>query len=173
MKHLILTSNVLFSRNVRFEQYLQNMDHSLDFVSEALTTSMFNKAVVFAVVRMQLFFSLSDIDSKLALLKSNRVMTKRLDHLLHQNAIWSKTANPFQLTFSPYDPKNVRSTITSLGIIIHNGKRKINNNRSRLLEGNCHFRKFIMFICIHCRSRTNQWYRTKVTPERRKRRTKD
>lgn len=53
-------------------------------------------------------------------------MTKRLDHLLHQNAIWSKAINSFQLTFTPYDPKNIRSTITSLGVLIQNGKKKIN-----------------------------------------------
>ncbi|CAF1301205.1 unnamed protein product [Adineta steineri] len=98
-------------KNTRFEQYLQNIDHSLDFVSEALTTG-----------------------SKTALLTSNRVMSKRLDHLLHQNAIWSKPVNPFQLTFSPYDPKNIRSTITSLGTLVQNGKKKINNNRSIFME---------------------------------------
>lgn len=56
-------------------------------------------------------------------------MSKRLDHLLHQNAIWSKSVNPFQLSFTPYDPKNIRSTITSLGVLVHNGKRKINTNK--------------------------------------------
>lgn len=93
-------------KNTRFEQYLQNIDHSLDFVNEALTTS-----------------------SKLALLKSNRVMTKRLDHLLHQNAIWSKAISPFQLTFTAHDPKNIRSTITSLGVLVQSGKRKYTNNK--------------------------------------------
>ncbi|CAM4769836.1 unnamed protein product [Rotaria magnacalcarata] len=97
-------------KNTRFEQYLQNIDHSLDFVNEALTTS-----------------------SKMAILKSNRVMNKRLDHLLHQNAIWSKAINPFQLKFSPNDPKNIRSTITSLGVLVHNGKRKITNNNKIIL----------------------------------------
>ena len=57
-------------------------------------------------------------------------MNKRLDHLLHQNAIWSKATNPFQLSFTPYDPKNIRSTITNLGVLVHNGKRKINNNNN-------------------------------------------
>jgi len=94
-------------KNTRFEQYLQNIDHSLDFVNEALTTG-----------------------SKTALVTSNRVMTKRLDHLLHQNAIWSKAINPFQLSFTPYDPKNIRSTITSLGVLVQNGKKKITNNKS-------------------------------------------
>ncbi|CAF1467005.1 unnamed protein product [Rotaria magnacalcarata] len=72
-------------KNTRFEQYLQNIDHSLDFVNEALTTS-----------------------SKMAILKSNRVMNKRLDHLLHQNAI-------------------------CLGVLVHNGKRKITNNNKIIL----------------------------------------
>jgi hypothetical protein len=57
-------------------------------------------------------------------------MSKRLDHLLHQNAIWSKAINPFQLTFSPYDPKNICSTITSLGVLAQNGKKKLNNNNN-------------------------------------------
>ncbi|UJR10106.1 hypothetical protein I4U23_014328 [Adineta vaga] len=92
-------------KNTRFEQYLQNIDHSLDFVNEALTTG-----------------------SKTALLTSNRIMTKRLDHLLHQNSVWSKAVNPFQLNFTPYDPKNIRSTITSLGVLVQNGRKKITNN---------------------------------------------
>jgi len=62
-------------------------------------------------------------------------MTKRLDHLLHQNAIWSKAINPFQLSFTPYDPKNIRSTITSLGVLVQNGKKKINNNKSIFPHG--------------------------------------
>lgn len=65
-----------------------------------------------------------EVGSKTALLTSNRVMTKRLDHLLHQNAIWSKAVNPFQLTFAPHDAKNIRSTITSLGVLVQNGKKK-------------------------------------------------
>lgn len=78
-----------------------------------------------------------NLGSKVALLKSNRVMSKRLDHLLHQNAIWSKAMNPFQLAFSPHDPKNLRSTITSLGVLVHNGKRKITDtNKSKIPEGN-------------------------------------
>ncbi|CAF0861993.1 unnamed protein product [Adineta ricciae] len=93
-------------KNTRFEQYLQNMDHSLDFVNDALTTG-----------------------SKTAFLTCNRVMSKRLDHLLHQNAIWSKAVNPFQLTFTPYDPRNIRSTITSLGVLVQNGKKRGNNGR--------------------------------------------
>lgn len=65
------------------------------------------------------------------MLTSNRVMTKRLDHLLHQNAIWSKAVNPFQLAFAPHDTKNIRSTITSLGVLVQNGKKKsMNTNRS-------------------------------------------
>lgn len=77
-----------------------------------------------------------ELGSKTALLTSNRVMTKRLDHLLHQNAIWSKAVNPFQLTFSPHDSKNVRSTITSLGVLVQNGKRKFTpTNRSVFPQG--------------------------------------
>jgi len=60
-------------------------------------------------------------------------MTKRLDHLLHQNAIWSKAINPFQLAFSSHDPKNVRSTITSLGVLVQNGKKKLNNNNTKFI----------------------------------------
>ncbi len=73
------------------------------------------------------------LGSKTALLASNRIMSKRLDHLLHQNAIWSKAVNPFQLTFSPYDPKNIRSTITSLGVLVQNGKKKLNNNNNKYI----------------------------------------
>ena len=77
-----------------------------------------------------------ELGSKTALLTSNRVMTKRLDHLLHQNAIWSKAVNPFQLTFSPHDSKNIRSTITSLGVLVQNGKRKFTpTNRSVFSQG--------------------------------------
>jgi len=70
-------------------------------------------------------------------------MTKRLDHLLHQNAIWSKAINPFQLTFTPYDPKNIRSTITSLGVLVQNGKKKINNtnNKSIFSQGKIFYKK--------------------------------
>lgn len=103
---------VFIFRNVRFEQYLQNIDHSLDFVNEALTTS-----------------------SKVALLKSNRVMSKRLDHLLHQNAIWSKAISPFQLSFTAYDPKNIRSTIANLGVLVQNGRKKFTNNKSTFAQG--------------------------------------
>ena len=103
---------VFIFRNVRFEQYLQNIDHSLDFVNEALTTS-----------------------SKVALLKSNRVMSKRLDHLLHQNAIWSKAISPFQLSFTAYDPKNIRSTIANLGVLVQNGRKKFTNNKSTFSQG--------------------------------------
>ena len=60
----------------------------------------------------------------MALLTSNRLMSKRLDQLLHQNVIWSKTVNAFQLTFTPYDPNNIRSALTSLGVLIQNGKRR-------------------------------------------------
>lgn len=35
-------------RNNRFEQYLQNIDHSLDFVNEGLTTGMFVKIIEFS-----------------------------------------------------------------------------------------------------------------------------
>jgi hypothetical protein len=66
-------------------------------------------------------------------------MNKRLDHLLHQNAMWSKAINPFQLSFTSYDPKNIRPSITSLGVLVHNGKRKINttttNNKSIFSQG--------------------------------------
>lgn len=34
------SNHFLFFRNTRFEQYLQNIDHSLDFVNEALTAGM-------------------------------------------------------------------------------------------------------------------------------------
>jgi hypothetical protein len=60
----------------------------------------------------------------MALLTSNRVMSKRLDYLLHQNSIWSKAIHPFQLQFTPHDPKNVRSTLTNLGVLIQNGKKR-------------------------------------------------
>jgi hypothetical protein len=63
-------------------------------------------------------------------------MNKRLDHLLHQNAIWSKATNPFQLSFTPYDPKNIRSTITNLGVLVHNGKRKIHNDTKSIFPQN-------------------------------------
>jgi len=36
-----------FFRNTRFENYLQNIDHSLDFVNEALTTGIFIKSIFF------------------------------------------------------------------------------------------------------------------------------
>lgn len=52
-------------------------------------------------------------------------MSKRLDHLLHQNALWSKSITPFQLSFSPNDPKTTRSTITNLGVLIQNGRKKV------------------------------------------------
>ena len=76
-------------------------------------------------------------------------MSKRLDHLLHQNAIWSKAVNPFQLTFTPYDPRNVRSTITSLGVLVQNGKKKGNNSRPGSSEGThflCLFHNLIQMI---------------------------
>jgi hypothetical protein len=139
IKYFHQKSKFFVFRNTRFEQYLQNIDHSLDFVNEALTTGKaFTglRCLIFLVrkdsrvpipiaVTAIIFFS---IGSKTAILTSNRVMTKRLDHLLHQNAIWSKAINPFQLTFTPYDPRNIRSTITSLGVLVQNGKKKINNN---------------------------------------------
>ena len=64
---------------------------------------------------------LLSLGSKMALLTSNRVMSKRLDHLLHQNTIWSKAINPFQLAFVPHETKTTRS---ALGVLIHNGKKK-------------------------------------------------
>jgi hypothetical protein len=43
-KYRIFFENIkfLFFRNTRFEQYLQNIDHSLDFVNEALTSGRLN-----------------------------------------------------------------------------------------------------------------------------------
>lgn len=87
---------------------------------------------------------------------SNRVMTKRLDHLLHQNAIWSKAINPFQLTFTPYDPKNVRSTITSLGVLTQNGKKKINH--TIFSQGKFSLKKDFDFSRNFFLFRTNEWY---------------
>jgi len=85
-------------RNSRFDQFLQNVDHSIDFVDDAVSTG-----------------------SKMALLKSNRVLTKRLDHLLQRNVVWTKLSSPFQLTFSPYN-----STVTNLGTLAQNGKKNTN-----------------------------------------------
>jgi hypothetical protein len=70
-------------------------------------------------------------------------MSKRLDNLLHQNSIWSKAINPFQLSFTPYDPKNIRPTITSLGVLIQNGKKKITNTKPMPSQGQFCFIKLI------------------------------
>ena len=105
-------------RNNRFEQYLQNIDHSVEFVNDALATGSSARE------RENDDGSKMNLGSKMALLKSNRVMSKRLDHLLHQNTMWSKAVNPFQLSFSPHDPNRVRSMITSLGVLVQNGKKR-------------------------------------------------
>lgn len=109
---------------------------------------MFIESVCLIIFRFQ-------IGSKTALLTSNRVMTKRLDHLLHQNAIWSKAINPFQLTFTPYDPKNIRSTITSLGVLVQNGKKKINTYSHGKLSMN---KSFVFIYYYYYFFRTNKWY---------------
>lgn len=120
-----------WNRNTRFEQYLQNIDHSLDFVNEALTTGAF-AAGMFLLWRQGSF----SLGSKMALLTSNRVMSKRLDNLLHQNTIWSKTINPFQLAFAPHDPKHTRSALSSLGVLVHSGKKKPTHQNPVVFQGN-------------------------------------
>ena len=72
-------------------------------------------------------------------------MSKRLDHLLHQNTIWSKTVNAFQLTFTPYDPNNIRSALTSIGVLIQNGKRRTAANHAVFSQGNSSIQRASLF----------------------------
>ncbi|CAF1449180.1 unnamed protein product [Didymodactylos carnosus] len=82
----------------RLDQFIQNVDHSLEFTDEAVNTG-----------------------NKIALLSSIRSISNRLNDILNDSYRWSKSSNQFQLSFQ-FEPDRFRPVISKLGILFVNGK---------------------------------------------------
>ncbi|CAF1573214.1 unnamed protein product, partial [Didymodactylos carnosus] len=98
----------VISKQSRLDQFIQNIDHSLEFVEEAVNTG-----------------------SDVALLSSKRLITYRLDDILNDSYEWSKSSPHFQLSFQ-FEPNRFRQVISKLGVLFVNGKPVAKTHQQKL-----------------------------------------